>query len=147
MPLVIPPAGLTPAGLFVPQTFADPTKPPGILAPAIDPQTHEYLSISRGMDPIDSQVLVALTRKRGSGAAVPEDGHTFDEIRKIDDATATLVESKTRASLARLTGNRDISIARLTPVADPDSETGGVDLTFQNLRARDPKARTITVIP
>lgn len=144
----IPPAGLTPAGFFVPQTFADPKKPPGVIAPAIDPKTHEFLSIDKGMDPIDSQVLIALTRKRGSGAAVAEHGQSFDEIRKIDDTTAALLESKTRTALKRLTDRGDIVISRLTPEANQDGDTANLTVEFQNLRARGgPVARKVLVIP
>ena len=147
MPIVIPPAGLTPAGFFVAQTFVDPTKPPGILAYARDPKTGEFLSIVKGMDPIDAQVIDALKVKRGSGASVSEDGQTFDDIQKIDESTSTLIESKTRTSLKRLTDRGDIAIASLAPFVDSASQSGSVALQFKNLRARGPQARTLLVLP
>lgn len=148
MPVTIPPAGLTPAGLFVPNTFADPSKPPGILADAIDPATGEYLSISRGMDPIDSQVILALTVRRASGASVTEDGQDFDEVKKVDDAAAKGLEARTQRALERLLTNGDIAVDRLTPTADQDTDEASVGLVFRNLRAaKTQKARNVKVTP
>lgn len=147
MPLIIPPAGLSPAGLFVAQTFVDPTKPPGILADAIDPTTGEYLSISKGMDPIDAQMILALSVKRASGASVSEDGQTFFEIKKIDESTPSLIEARTRNSTKRLTERGDVAFAALAPFADSASQSGSVAIQYRNLRARGPQARTLLVLP
>lgn len=144
---VIPPAGLSPAGFFVAQTFVNPAKPPGILADPIDPKTGEYLSIVKGFDPIDAQVLLALTVKRASGAAVLEDGQSYSEIKKIDDSATSLIESKTRTTLGRLTDRRDIAIDALEPLADPASQSGSVAFRYRNLRSRGPQARKLTVLP
>jgi len=143
----IPPAGLTPAGFFVPQLFASPTDPPGILADAIDPQTGEYLSISRGIDPIDSQVLTALTLVRGSGAATQDDGQDFLAIKKVDETTATLIEAETRRALGRLVVSGDIKIKRVYPNADPDTDIGTVAVDYVNSRAVDTQRRLATVQP
>jgi hypothetical protein len=147
VPLVIPAAGLSAAGLFVSQLFVDPTKPPGILADAIDPTTGEYLSISKGMDPIDAQMILALSVKRGSGASVTEDGQTFFEIKKIDESTPALIEARTRSSAKRLTDRGDVAFATLTPFADSASQSGSVAVQYRNLRARGPQARTLLVLP
>lgn len=147
MPVVIPAAGLSPAGLFVSQAFADPTKPPGILAYAIDPTTGEYLSISRGMHPIDQQVIIALKVKRRSGAAVMNDGQRFSDIKKVDDTAQARIDSETRTALARLLKNGDIEIISLVPVADQDTDTGTMSLRYRNLRAKGAQERSLTVLP
>lgn len=140
------PVVTAPAGLFVSQKFADPRKPPGILADAIDPKTGEYLSISKGMDPIDSQVIVALTVVRASGSAVTDDGQTFSEIRKIDGSTGTLIGSRAKLALKRLTENRDIGIQQLASQANPDDESAALALQYKNLRALGPTQRSFLVI-
>src|SRR4029079_12584815 len=108
--LVIPPAGVSPAGFFVPQIAVDPSAPAGILADAIDPATGEYLSIRRGINPIDAQVLLALRVRRRSGACVMDDGQDFGTIQTLDDQAPALIEAKARLVLKRLVGNRDIAI-------------------------------------
>lgn len=132
----IPPAGVTPAGAFVPQTYDDPSLPPGILADAIDPVTGEYRSILKGADPIDAQVLDAMAIKRASGAAVRNDGQRFADIKNVDDSTAALIDAETRRALSRLVENGDIKIRRVEPLADPNNDWAEVVVEFSNLRQR-----------
>src|SRR5438034_4344738 len=61
---LIPPAGLTPAGLFVPQTFDDPTLPPGILADAIDPQTDRKSTRLNSSHTVISYAVFCLKKKK-----------------------------------------------------------------------------------
>jgi len=144
---VIPVAGFSPAGLFVAQTFAVPGAPPGILAAAIDPVTHEYQSISRGMDPIDSQVIVALTRVKGSGAAVTNDGQTFRDVKYTDETAQALIDSLTRTALKRLTDRGDIAIVKIATSADPATDYGWTFVQYRNLRTKGPQARTLKISP
>jgi hypothetical protein len=143
--MAIPPAGLSPAGFFVPLTFAAPSEPPGILADAVDPETREYLSIVRGIDPIDEQVLIALTLKRGSGAAVTDEGQDFASIRKMDESTATLIDTETRRALSRLVTQADIRIRKITPLADANDDWAEVVVEYENLRAPLNRRRVRTV--
>jgi hypothetical protein len=146
MPPVIPPAGVTPLGFFVPQTFADPKGPPAILADAIDPHTREYLSISKGADPVDAQVVDALAIVRGSGAAVTADGQDFASIRKIDDSTVGLIEGEAKRALARLLAAGDIEFVKLAGAADDDWSE--VYVQYRNLRAHDRRrVRSARVLP
>lgn len=141
----IPPAGLAPAGLFVPQIFADPAGPAAILADAIDPKTGEYLSISRGMDPVDQQVLIAMCQRRNSGVALANDGNEFAKIRKVDESAARLIDGETRRCLAKLVARRDISVVGIYPNADPSNDWAEVALDFQNLRSRGERRRVASV--
>ena len=147
MPVTVAMAGVSPAGFFVAQTFADPGLPPGILADPIDPLTHEYRSIRMGMDPIDAQVLVALKVVRGSGASVQDDGQDFGEIENVDDQTSSLIEAKTRLCLRRLVDNLDIEIVALTPGTEPENAAGSVVLQYKNLRRQRAKVRTLEIMP
>jgi hypothetical protein len=141
VPAYIPPAGLTPAGAFVPQTFDDPKRPPGILADAIDYRTGEYMSILKGMDPIDEQVLIALTRKRGSGIAVMNDGQSFHEIEKVDDSTANRLAGEVARACGRLVESRDIRLKTVQPVVDQNNDYADVVVEFVNQRARTNRSR------
>jgi hypothetical protein len=145
--MAIPPAGLAPAGLFIPQTFATPTDPPAILADAVDPETGEYLSISRGMHPIDQQVLIALVVQRNSGAALTDDGQEFGKIRKLDDTAARLIDGEARRALARLVEQKDIRIRAVYPNASPDNDWAEVGVEYENLRARASRRRLAKVMP
>jgi hypothetical protein len=147
VPPYIPPAGVTPAGAFVPQLFDDPGRPPGILADAIDPHTGEYLSILKGIDPIDAQVLDAMKIKRGSGAAVRNDGQRFADIKKVDDAAASLIDGEARRALARLSENQDIRVISVDAVADQNHDYADVVVQFKNLRARPKDLRAARVTP
>lgn len=135
------------AGLFVPQTYADPTAPPGILADAVDPVTGEYLSISRGWDPIDEQLIAALTLERGTGAAAEDDGQDFFRIEKMTEAAAQLIDAEGRRALKRLLDNGDIAIRSILVVADPSDDFAEIDVRYQNVRARGQRDRVATVVP
>lgn len=143
--MAIPPAGLAPAGFFVPQTFAAPSDPPAILADAVDPQTGEYLSISRGMDPVDQQVLIALTLKKGSGAAVADDGQEFEKIRKVDESSSRLIDAEARRALARLVQQRDIRVRSVLP--NSDSDWAEVVVNYENARAVGDRRKQKKVFP
>lgn len=144
--LVIPPAGISPAGFFIAQNAADPGAPPGILADAIDPATGEYLSIRRGIDPIDAQVLHALRVRRASGASVMDDGQDFATIETLDDQAPALIEAKARLVLRRLIANRDIAIVALTKSVDLAGASGSVFLQYRNLRRRA-AVTTLRILP
>ena len=125
----------------MPQTFDDPRRPPGILADAIDYRTGEYMSILKGMDPIDEQVLIALTRKRASGIAVMEDGQLFHEIEKVDDSTATRLAGEVARACRRLVDNRDIRLKNVQPVVDQNNDYADVVVEFVNQRTRTNRSR------
>jgi hypothetical protein len=147
VPPIIPPISVSPLGLFVPAPPVAPlAPPPGILAdlidygqfdPSKDPErpTFEYLSLRRGMHPIDEQVCIALTRVRASGAAVQNEGGRFLDIEKLDDRAKSRIVSEARIALKRLVTNRDIEIVSLSAEIDDDLAT--LLVQYKNLRAKD----------
>ena len=145
MPVVIPPSGLSPAGLFVPETYPAQGRAPGILADAIDPATGDYASIRLGMHPIDQQVIAALSIVRRSGAAVHDDGHELNEIKVVDDAVNQRIDSAVRRALKRLADAKDIRIDSLQPVTSQDSSAGYALVRYVNLRASGDRSRRIGV--
>lgn len=107
-------------GFFLEERFVDETKPPGILADAIDPRTGEYLSISRGFEPTDAAVLAALATKRGSGAAVETVGQRFEDIRMIDPSTPGAIRSEVDTALSRLIVDKQIALQSVVPLIGSD---------------------------
>lgn len=116
----IPPAGVSLAGFFLEERFTDETKPPGILADAIDPKTGELLSIVRGFEPTDAALLAALATKRGSGAAVETVGQRFADVRMIDPSTPGVIRSEVDTALAHLVKDKQVSLQRVEPVVGTD---------------------------
>jgi len=80
-----------------------------LLADNVDPHTRDFADLFVGMDPVDSQVLVALTTIRGSGAAVVEDGVT-EPPRKMTASLANELESDAKNALRRLVGGGDVEV-------------------------------------
>lgn len=133
---VVIPSGLHPLGLWVPQTYAPKDGPPGILADSIDPKTGEFTSISKGMDPIDQQVVLAMRITRRSGAAVMNDGQEFREIRKVTEETPILMKSVAERALRRLIEQGDIELGELETNGDGGDDFAEVVINYTNKRAR-----------
>lgn len=144
--LVIPPLGVSPLGLFTPAELASFGGPPALLADLVDygetdeklpprQATFEVMSLTRGLHPIDEQVLIAWTRVRNSGAAVQNDGNRFVDVRKLDQSAPSLLEAEARTAVARLVANRDIELlkVKITIAGDQANFEG----QYRNLRATD----------
>lgn len=145
-PLVIPPFGVSPLGLFdAALPVAPPTPPPGFLADLVDygPSPSEPLrkpsfeirSLTKGMHPVDEQVCIALSRVKGSGAAVQSEGSDFLSVGKLDAGAPTVLVSEARLALKRLDANGDIEIVRLA--VDVVDDTAALALVYRNLRSPD----------
>lgn len=140
MPLpVIPPAGVSLAGFFMPVLYEDPGAPPGILADAIDPVTGDYLSIERGFDPTDAAVLTALTVQRGSGSAVETVGQRYQDLERVDDTAAQFLAAETERALKRLVDSRQVIVDSAALLGDDWAE---VHVSYRNVprgQRRDPQ--------
>lgn len=133
-PYLIPPAGVSAASFF--GTVAiDFSHPPALLADKIDPLTGELLSIVVGEDPIDSAVRFQVRVRRGSGAAVLEDGQAFDAIRKNDLRAADALRAELKLVLRELVDRGDIEILTVGVQAGEDQgDLGAVFFQYRNLR-------------
>jgi hypothetical protein len=136
----------TPIGYGVaPPSLLGPPSP--LLADKINPITHDYESLSEGRDPIEAQVLIALSIVRGSGAAVLNIGHRLHEIRKILPSLQHDIESKVREALKLLIKNRDIRYRGIElSINDEGNQTVEAVVKWVNLRAFDGVVRN-TPIP
>ena len=101
------------------------------LADAINPTTGDYLSIQRGVDPVEAAALEALRVRRASGSAVLQDGSGLHEIRQIDDRTPFLVRSEVEYAWRRLIEARQIRLDGVDVVASGD--TVNASIRFTNL--------------
>ena len=138
MPPVIPPT-TSPLGFFTPSPGAL-TPPSPLLADLIDPNTHEYISLFTGDDPIDAQVLIALKTVLGSGAAVTSIGSKLSSIRKITESTPGDVEAEVRNALAALIQQGDIRLVSVSVEAHAAGQIEAV-VKYVNMRARDRSIR------
>jgi len=139
-PPVIPPAGVSLAGFFLPVLYEDPGAPPGILADPIDPATGEFLSIERGFDPTDAAVLTALTVKRGSGSAVTDVGQRYQDLQRVDGTASQFIVAETERALSKLVDTKQITLEAVTPVLGDDWAEARV--VFRNVprgQRRDPQ--------
>ncbi len=143
MPLVILPAGLSELGTAEPLEQGVLKQPPVIMADGVNEGTKDFASMVYGADPIDEQVWLALNVLRGSGAAVMAVGQRFQDIRKMTDNVATLVEQEARTALARLIQNGDITIEQISVVADSAGNWAECQVNYINQRLPKPTKRTV----
>lgn len=132
---MVPAAGVTLAGFFVPIAYVSPGDPPGILADAIDPATGEYLSISRGFDPTDAAVLSSLTIQRASGSAVSDVGQRYQDLRILDDGAAQFISAETSRALKSLVDSKQIKLDSVEPTIGTD--WAEVKVAYQNIPRRE----------
>lgn len=126
-----------------PSRLGDPSV---LLCDNIDPKSHDFVSLTTTIDPIDAQVINALKIKRGSGASVFNDGNRFHEIKKISDSVQSEIKGLAREALTRLIDQRDIQYRGVIfQQIDSASQTINVTIQWVNLRARDRAIRYHTI--
>lgn len=125
---------LTPVGFGVTPVGALGAPSP-LLADNIDPTTHDYVSLTVGVDPIDAQVINALKISRASGAAVLTVGNQFAQVRKMTRSVNRELESLVRIALKRLIDNEDITYVG-TEFDTIDFGTATVEMTVQWINRR-----------
>jgi hypothetical protein len=99
------------------------------LADAIDPTTGDYLSIQRGIDPVEAAAIEALRVRRASGSAVLQDGSGLHEIQRIDDRTPFLVRSEIEYAWRRLIEARQIRLDGVDVVTSGDAVNASIRFT------------------
>ncbi len=140
----MPAAGLT-GYFFAPPSRQGPPSP--LLADNIDPKTRDFADLFVGMDPIDSQVIVALQTTRGSGPCVLDTGIKLSR-RKITEDFESATLSDARQALGRLIRNRDIQVVGLeTDQANEGAQQAQLNVAYRNLRALDPRTRYQPLTP
>lgn len=109
----------------------------------IDPTTHDFVSLTTTIDPIDAQVIIALKVVRASGPSVAEDGNRLHEVRKMGDGAQAEIKSLVQEALSRLIFNRDIRyLGTDFDYWEPGYQAGTATVKWVNLRARDKQTRT-----
>jgi len=138
------PSTVTALGDAVTQTQPAITDNP-ITADFIDPATGDYASMVKGLNPIDAQVILAMSTIRGSGAAVMEDGCNLASIDKIRSTVRREVESEVRFALRRLIQNKDVALVGFEVDPNPTETQVSVQIDYKNLRARTVNAVTLVI--
>jgi hypothetical protein len=116
-----------------------------ITADYIDPATGDYASMTSGLNPIDAQVVLAMSTVRGSGASVMEDGQSLESIRKIRDTVQREIMSEVRVALKRLIDNEDIRLGTFVFDVQNSNQYVGVVINYENLRASGPRAIQLVI--
>jgi len=117
------------------------------LAPKIDPATHDFLSLTEGMDPVDAMVINALKIVRGSGASVMDVGARFRDIRKIKTETPGEIKAQVQTALSILIRRGDIRyVGTSIDINEPGSQTIQATIKWVNLRAFDNATRSTTLV-
>jgi len=106
-----------------------------ITADYIDPATGDYVSMTSGLNPIDAQVILALTTVRGSGAAVLDLGQRLGDIDKIRKTVEREIQSEVRQAFKQLLQQRDIRLKSFTFDVQRENDYVGVVIEYVNLRA------------
>ncbi len=133
--VIIPPSTLTALGGALPAVGVQ-AAPPVILADYIDPDTRDFASMMYTLDPIDAQVIIAITTKRGSGAAVIDVGHYLHKIKKILESIQVDITAGIKLALKRLVTNGDISLLPIDFLnVDPGNQQVEFLVKWKNLRA------------
>ena len=143
---IILPSTMAPCGLSV--TIPSRLGPPSpCLADQIDPNTHDVLDVLVGMDPIDSQVMTALTVQRGSGAAVREDGIRLWDLKKMLPSLLVDVRGRVNEALQRLIDHGDIRLVSVSEdVYDEANQSAQYSISWINQRALDGSIRTANMV-
>ena len=136
---VIPPAGVSAAGFYVPgSVVVGPDRPPVILADDIDEATGEVRSIFLGVHPVDAAVKEAFRLEKGTGVAVMDDGQEYRKIRKIGPSTPRQLKDEAERVLQPLVDRGDVEIGILLTAAGKPalnaSDLGAVFLSYTNMR-------------
>lgn len=138
----LPPAGFSPASTFDEPPYRLREAPPVILADAIDPETGELLSLTRGARLADAFAVQAMRVQRGTGACVQSLGNRYREIELVQDGIQQIIDSMTREAFAAA---EDAGVARLERVqvevdASDPSQTSTV-IEYRDLLA--PRDRAV----
>lgn len=134
MPPIVPPAGISPAALFVPAVFVSPQTPPQVLAWKLDPTSGELLSLFEGRPSVVALLIEQLRVVRGSGASVQDSGNALSTIRYNDDAAPARIDAEMHRILDPLVAADQIALLKLDVDAGPSSgDTGEVFARFRDL--------------
>lgn len=140
-----PPAGAYPVGDYPAplETYAGSAI--GVfLADAIDPETRDYRSIARGVDPVEAQALEALMVQRRTGSAVMDDGISLADLKIVDDSFDATVKAEIAYAWRRLIADQKLEIVSVTRRDDETQQL--IDIRIKNLTAQaGDQGRTLTL--
>jgi len=138
------PSTAQPVGALVFAT--DPLQSPSPLKARIwNPMTKDWDSLTRGMNHIDAQVVLALSLIRWNGPAVSDDGTQLHKIRHMTSSMQDDIRSEVTTALARLRRNKDIRLVGVFfDAADRTNQTQQFRVEYINLRAPKGSTQSIT---
>ena len=112
-----------------------------LLADNIDPLTRDFASLTKGLDPVDAQVQVALGCVRDSGPSIQGVGLP-PPPRKITEGSEEVMRSQVQTALRTLVRNGDIRLKTIVVNIQAGAQQVDGYVEYQNLRALDGTTRT-----
>lgn len=117
----------------------------GILADAVDPATHEFVSLLAGFDPTDADVFDALSTVRDSGAAVLGKGQRFRDAEVALPGMDRFFAEEVRFALGDLIRDGAVRLDRVEVVSA--GTVVEVSVVYTNLSRREAREHTFEVSP
>jgi hypothetical protein len=123
-----------------------PNTPAQYLAEPIDVATGELLSIVDGLHPVDAIVVEQVRVRRGSGAAVTDQGQAFDRIQYNDRSAAAALTFEAHAIFDPLVAKGWVEIVSIeTQAGEDQGDTARLRVTYKNLMLQNAEPTTITM--
>jgi hypothetical protein len=120
--------------------------PSPLLADNIDPDTGDFASLETGMDPIDAQVVFALSVRRNSGPAVLGVGNDLHTLGKMGESGQQQIKGVVQLALHRLIDNEDIEyLGTEFDLWDESNQTAYIRVGWKNLRTYNAQVRSLTL--
>lgn len=134
---VIPPAGVSPAAAFSPETDASvPAVPVGMLADPIDPETGELTSVAAYVHPIDAAIAEQFRLWRGTGVAVVDQGQNFRQVELATESAPRELEDEAKRILGPFVQRGEIRIVKLVteaPIEGGRGDNALITVHYRNL--------------
>lgn len=137
--MFLPPPSVPPA----PPSSALPP-PPIVLADVIDPATGDAVSFLAGADPVEAALQWQFTVKRGSGAALGDNGHELAAITKATPQAPMQLEDEARRVCTKFVARGQLANLSIAAAVTEDSTaTGIIEAKATNVLAE--RASTLTI--
>lgn len=131
---VIPPAGLHPAGFYLPQALETRRATSALLADWIDPTTGELVTLRRAPHPVDAAIAWQFTAVRRTGAAVMEQGQRFKDTRKAEVGAELRLRYEVEQLVAPFVSAGDIRVRKIeVHVGVEARDTAAIYFAYTNL--------------
>lgn len=119
-------------------------RPPIVIADVIDPATGNAVSFLAGADPVEAAVQWQFTVRRGSGAALGDNGHELHTITKATPQAPMQLEDEARRVASKFVARGQLANLEVTAtITEESTATGIIEASATNVLAE--RATTLTL--